>query len=69
MSRPGVCQLHSRRLLIGTEENNDRLEMWANAQRHGRPAEYSWRPLFNAAKFVSPLLEYRAVTLPRRETR
>jgi len=28
-----------------------RLEMWANAQRDGRPAEYRWRPLFNAAKF------------------
>ena len=27
------------------------LEMWANAQRDGRPAEYKWRPLFNAAKF------------------
>jgi len=25
--------------------------MWANAQRDVRPAEYSWRPLFNAAKF------------------
>jgi len=25
--------------------------MWANAQRNGRPAEYRWRPLFNAAKF------------------
>jgi len=25
--------------------------MWANAQRDGRPAEYMWRPLFNAAKF------------------
>ena len=24
--------------------------MWANAQRDGRPAEYTWRPLFNAAK-------------------
>jgi len=22
--------------------------MWANAQRDGRLAEYSWRPLFNA---------------------
>ena len=22
-----------------------------NAQRDGRPAEYRWRPLFNAAKF------------------
>jgi len=44
--------------------------MWANAQRDGRPAEYRWRPLFNAAKFGGrPLLECRAVTLPRRETR
>jgi len=24
---------------------------WADAQRDGRPAEYSWRSLFNAAKF------------------
>jgi len=29
----------------------NQLEMWANAQRDGRPAEYWWRPLFNAAKF------------------
>ena len=28
-----------------------KLEMWANAQPDGRPAEYMWRPLFNAAKF------------------
>jgi len=28
-----------------------KLEMWANAQRDGRPAERRWRPLFNAAKF------------------
>jgi len=26
-------------------------EMWANAQGDGRPTEYRWRPLFNAAKF------------------
>ena len=44
--------------------------MWANAQRDGRPAEYGWHPLFNAAKFGwHPLLECRAVTLSRRETR
>jgi len=43
--------------------------MWANAQRDGRPAEYKSRPLFNGAKFGwRPLLECRAVTLPRRET-
>jgi len=26
--------------------------MWANAQRDGRPAEYRWHPLFNAAKLA-----------------
>ena len=47
-----------------------RTRMWANAQRDGRPAEYRWRPLFNAAKFGRrPILDWRAVTLPRRETR
>ena len=47
-----------------------RTRMWANAQRDVRPAEYRWRPLFNAAKFGwRPLLECRAVTLPRRQTR
>ena len=25
----------------------DKLEMWVNAQRDGRAAEYRWRPLFN----------------------
>ena len=45
------------------------LEMWANAQRGGRPAKYRWRPLFNATKFGwRPILECRAVTLPRHET-
>jgi len=44
--------------------------MWANAQRDGRPAEHKWRPLFNAAKFGwRSLLDCRAVTLPRRESR
>jgi len=31
--------------------NTEQTRMWANAQRDGRPAEYGWRPLFNAAKF------------------
>jgi len=44
--------------------------MWADAQRDGCPAEYRWRPLFNATKYGwSPLLECRAVTLPRCKTR
>jgi len=48
----------------------DPTRMWANAQLDGRPAEYTWHPLFNAAKFGwRPLLECHAVTLPRREIR
>jgi len=35
----------------GGNAKHVQLEMWANAQRDGRPAEYKWRPLFNAAKF------------------
>jgi len=35
--------------IIGEEKT--KLEMWANAQRDGRPAEHSWRPLLNAEKF------------------
>ena len=34
---------------IGTK-----LEMWANAQRDGRPVEYWWRRLFNAAVWLTP---------------
>jgi len=48
----------------------DRTRMWANAQRDGCPAEHRWRRLFNAAKNGwRPLLDCRAVTLPRHDTR
>jgi len=30
--------------------------MWANAQLDGRPAKYSWRPLFNAAVWLTPTI-------------
>jgi len=54
----------------GGHRSDVMLEMWANAKRDGRPAEHRWRPLLNAVKFGwRPLLECRAVTLPRRETR
>jgi len=46
--------------------------MWANAQRDCRLAEHTCRrrPLLNAAKFGRhPLLDCRAVKLPRRESR
>jgi len=34
-----------------TLQEFNKTRMWANAQRDGRPAEYRWHPLFNAAKF------------------
>jgi len=37
-----------------TVSNQIKLEMWASAQRDGRPAEYRWRPLFNAAVWLTP---------------
>ena len=33
---------------------NLKLEMWANAQCDGRPPEYRWHPLFNAAVWLTP---------------
>jgi len=52
-------------------DNKSVIRMWANAQRDGRPAEYRCRPLFNAAVWLTltTRVPYRAVTLPRRETR
>ena len=35
------------------------LEMWANAQHDGCPAEYRWRPLFNAAVWLTPTTRVR----------
>jgi len=43
---PSLCQ--------NPNLNPTELEMWANAQRDGRPAEYRWRPLFNAAVWLTP---------------
>jgi len=39
--------LHTARVY---RNQNSKLEMWANAQRDSRPAEYRWRPLFNAVQ-------------------
>jgi len=51
--------------ILSVTSRLDYTRMWANAQRDGRPAEYRWRPLFNATKFGwCPLPECRAVMLP-----
>ena len=34
------------------KRRNKNTRMWANAQRDGRPAEYRWHPLFNAAVWL-----------------
>ena len=38
----------------GLTLSNSELELWANAKRDGRPAEYRWHPLFNAAVWLTP---------------
>ena len=38
-------------MVTDKSKNKTKTRMWANAQPDGRPAERSWRPLFNAAKF------------------
>ena len=43
--------LEGDELVRSRERAEEQTRMWANAQRDGRPAEYRWRPLFNAAKF------------------
>jgi len=47
-----------RRLRLREEKRKkkeeEELEMWANAQRDGRPAKYRCRPLFNAAVWLTP---------------
>jgi len=37
------------------KKERKKTRMWTNALRDGRPVEYGWRPLFNAAKFVLTL--------------
>jgi len=65
-----VCYFNTKHKWKQKQKYIIKLEMWANAQRDGRRVKYRWRPLFNVTKFGwRPLLEYRAVMLPRRETR
>jgi len=50
-STPGCCRPTRTHGTSVSQFYTCKLGMWANAQRDGRPAEYRWRPLFNAAKF------------------
>ena len=65
-SRVGLPdRIHSDRGSQFTSETR----MWANAQPDGRPAERSWRPMFNAAVWLTPTTRCGAVMLQRCETR
>jgi len=47
-----IADIHSATAEIRRGKKKERrTRMWANAERDGRPAEYRWRPLFNATKF------------------
>ena len=43
-----LCCSHAHRQSV------QQLEVWANAQPDGSPAKYRWRPLFNAAVWLTP---------------
>jgi len=43
-----IQEIHS---FIYSTRKTLKTRMWPDAQRDGRPAEYRWHPLFNAAKF------------------
>jgi len=47
-----ICQISLYVYLVAVPQYLTR--MWANAQRDGHPAEYTWRPLFNAAVWLMP---------------
>jgi len=50
---PGTL-LDFNKLLPSCKKQQEKLHltrMWADAKRDGRPAEYWWRPVLNAAKF------------------
>ena len=45
-----------RQVSVWYHRINIKLEMSANAQPDGRPAEHRWRPLFNAAVWLTPTI-------------
>jgi len=51
---PEIASFHLNAACFFTKkhETQFQLEMWANAQRDGRPAEYRWRRLFNAVVWL-----------------
>jgi len=49
-----TCTCTHTHIHIQTHTGPHRTRMWANAQRDGRPAEYSWRPLLTTAVWLMP---------------
>ena len=53
---PEIASFHLNVACFFTKKHETqlKLEMWANAQRDCRHAEYRWRPLFNAVVWLTP---------------
>ena len=55
MERQSDRQMHSSQYFATAVMGEVMItRMWASAQRDGRPAEYRWRPLLNAAVWLTP---------------
>jgi len=63
-----MVDIHSATAETKGGKKEEETKMWANAQRDGRPAEYRWHPLFNAAKFGCPKLPNRSQPLVGRSS-
>jgi len=53
-SANSLSVLNSDLRLLCQTRASCKTRLWANAQPDGRPAEYRWRPLFNAAVWLTP---------------
>jgi len=51
-----IFTINDNQQLIPTtlQHKYKKTRMWADAQRDGRPAEYRWRPVLNAAVWLTP---------------
>ena len=54
LGRDGPDSISGSLLSVTGQTGQRTTRMWANAQRDGRPAYYRWRPLFNAAVWLTP---------------
>jgi len=56
-----MADIQSATVEIRRVEKKKELEMWANAQSDGRPAEYRWRPLCSMPQSLADAQYWKAV--------